>query len=236
MRTLSKLISICILTVLAHTAIAQKYEGGFGYFNAGIGGPLSKAIETRLQGPTLFGNTFNFSSIGRTMGGKGFSIFNNFLIGGGGYGTTVLGNSSNSEVKLSIGGGFFNFGYLFVKKERTFMYGFGGIGGGGSTLEIKNTSFATIDFDANQQIPLGEKRKIKAGGFGFEAGIGVQQLITGKGDNSSRSCFMLGLVAGINYFPSQDWRFEANDTKVSNMGNLSSFYVGITIGGGGIRN
>jgi hypothetical protein len=236
MKTLGKLISICVLTVLAHTVLAQKYEGGFGYFNAGIGGHLNKSIETRLQGTTLFGNTFNFSSIGRTMGGKGFSIFSNFLIGGGGYGTTVLGNTSNGEVKLSTGGGFFNFGYLFVKKERTFMYGFGGIGGGGSTLEIKNTGTVTLDFGTNQQIPTGEKRKIKAGGFGFEAGIGVQQLIKGKGDNTSRSCFMLGLVAGINYFPAQDWRFETNDTKVSGMGNLSSFYVGITIGGGGISN
>lgn len=236
MKTLGKLISICVLTVLAHTAVAQKYEGGFGYFNAGVGRHLQKGIETRLQSPTLFGNSFNFSPVGRTMGGKGFGIYNRFLIGGGGYGTTILDNATNAEVKLSIGGGFFNFGYLFLKKERTFMYGFGGIGGGGSTLEIKNTSFATLDFSDNQQIPIGEKRKIRAGGFGLEAGIGVQQLIKGKGDDAGRSCFMLGLVAGINYFPSQDWRFEANDTKVSGMGNLSSFYVGITIGGGGINN
>lgn len=236
MKTITKLITLCAMVVVAHAANAQKGEGGFGYFSAGIGGHIGNDVETRLQSAALFGNTFNLPATGLNFGGKGFGIFSRFIIGGGGYGTSVSASTANGEAELSSGAGFFNFGYLFVKKKKTLFYGFGGIGGGGSTLSIKNTGAVTLAFAANQQIPTGETRKISSGGFGFEAGIGVQQLVISKGDDGERGGFMIGLVAGINYFPSQDWRFEANDTKVSNMGNLSSFYVGITIGGGGISN
>lgn len=232
MKTFNKLITLCALIIAANTINAQTNQGGFGYFSAGIGGQLSNNVEKRLQGPAVFGADFNLPAVGQHFGGRGFGIFNRFILGGGGYGTSVSGSSSNGEAKLSTGAGFFNFGYLFVKKEKTLFYGFGGIGGGGSTLEVKNTGAGTLDFAPNQQVPTGEMRKISAGGFGFEAGIGIQQMVISKSNNEGRGGFMIGLVAGVNYFPAQDWRFKANDTKVNGLGSLSSFYVGITIGSG----
>lgn len=237
MKTFAKLFIVVFAIAGATSLSAQDRRGGMGFFEAGVDIPFSSKVETRLQNVGLLGANFLFDSPGLHFGGRGFGMFNRFMIGGGGYATTMSGTNNAGEATLSVGAGFFNFGYKFVDRERTLAYVFGGVGGGGGNLRVKNTGGVTMAFAANQQIPSGENRLVNGGGFGFEAGLGINQLIIRNDDEEGGyGGFMLGLIAGINYFPSGTWKFEANETNVTGLGNLSSFYVGITIGGGGFEN
>lgn len=238
MKTTLQLIALSFMLTIVYPLMAQNKanNGGFGYFRGGVGMPLGNQVQNRLKEANMFGNQFKLSTPGVHLGGQGFGIINRFIIGGGGYSTTITGSNDLGETTYSIGAGFFNFGYLLIKKESTNLFAFAGIGGGGGNLKIKNTGSLTMALATNQQIPVNENRKINSGGFGFEFGVGYNRVLINKTEQNIKGGFMLGLVAGINYFPTQEWKFEANETKVSNMGNLSSVYIGITIGGGGSSN
>lgn len=225
-------VAVCILLVNV-SAKAQQSSGGFGHFIAGVGMPFSGQVQTRMQDPAMFGSNFSFNTPGLYLGGQGLGVFNRFLMGGGGGGVSMNGSTPIGEVEYSMGAGFFNFGYILVQKGSTNLYAFGGIGGGGGNLRIKNTSdTVTMRLASNQMIPAGENRKINGGGLGFEFGIGLNRFMMKSNDENRCSGFMLGLIAGVKLFPGQNWVFEANESKVNNLGNASSFYVGITIGGG----
>lgn len=231
-----KRVLILLFLSLGITTVNAQTSGGFGFFEAGIAGNTNNKVQSRLQGATLLGNNFTFSTPGLHIGGRGLAVFGDFLMGGGGYGSSFTGSTEAGEASLSIGGGFFDVGYLLMKKNRTHLYTFVGFGGGGGSLKVTNTSALTMSFAQNQTIASGENRKIEQGGFGFEFGVGLNQFVIGGGDDGGSGGFMVGLIAGANFFPSSEWEFEANETKVTNMGNMGSFYIGITIGGGGLSN
>jgi hypothetical protein len=222
-------LSLCVLVADAQS------NGGFGYFVAGVAGNTNTKVQSRLQGATLLGNGFTFNNPGLHIGGRGLAVFGKFVMGGGGYGSSFTGSTNAGEARLSIGGGFFDVGYFLMKKPQTQLYTFVGFGGGGGSLKVTNTSALSMSFAPNQIISANENREINQGGFGFEFGIGVNQFVIGKTDESGSGGFMVGLLAGANFFPSSEWEFEANGTNVTNMGNMSSFYIGLTIGGGGFR-
>lgn len=236
MKTIYKLFIACMALSLCVPLTAQTKpgSGSFGYFVAGVGMPIGNNVETRMKEAGMFGNNFSFNSPGIHLGGRWLGVYNRFMLGGGGYSTSLSGSNSVGEVDYTIGAGFFNFGHFITKKEKLNAYVFGGVGGGGANMRIKNTGPITMALAPNQQIPVNENRKINSGGFGFELGAGINRLITTHNDDKSIGGFMLGLVAGINFFPTQSWEFETNESKVTNMGNPSSIYVGITIGGGSL--
>lgn len=233
---MKRILIIIFCVGFALPAFSQlKASGGFGYFVAGVSGTANTKIQTRLQSATLLGNGFSFNTPGLHFGGRGYGVFGKFLMGGGGYGSSFSGTTNAGEAKLSVGGGFFNVGYFIVQKPTTYLYAFGGFGGGGGSLKVINNSQLTMSFDQNQNVPSGENRKISQGGFGFELGVGFNKMVIGSISESGGSGFMVGLIAGINFFPSDDWEFEATKTNVTNMGNMSSFYIGLTIGGGSLN-
>lgn len=231
-----KRVLLLFLVTLSISAVNAQAGGGFGFFEAGVAGNTNTKVQSRLQGATLLGNGFTFNSPGIHIGGRGLAVFGRFLMGGGGYANSFSGSTNTGDAKLSIGGGFFDVGYFLMKKPQTQLYAFGGFGGGGGSLKVTNNSAQTMSFAQNQMIAANENREINQGGFGFEFGVGLNQFVIGGKDDSGSGGFMVGLIAGANFFPSSEWKFEANETNVTNMGNMGSFYVGITIGGGGFSN
>lgn len=226
---------ILLLLSLGIISVNAQSNGGFGYFEVGVAGMGNTKVQERLQGASLLGNGFTFNTPGIHIGGRGLAVFGNFLIGGGGYANTFNGSTNVGEASLGAGGGFFNLGYFLMKKPKTQLYTFAGFGGGGGTLKVINRSGITMNFAQNQTIAANENREISQGGFGFEFGVALNQFVIGGSEDGESGGFLVGLIAGGNFFPSSEWEFEANETKVTNMGNMSSFYVGITIGGGGLR-
>lgn len=231
-----KKVLFSLLLALSITAVSAQSSGGFGYFQAGVAGNTNTQLESRLQGATLLGNGFTFSTPGISIGGRGLAVFGNFLMGGGGYGSTFTGSTNAGEASLRIGGGFFDVGYFLMKKPRTHLYAFVGFGGGGGSLKVTNNSALTMSFAQNQVIASNENREINQGGLGFEFGVALNQFVIGNTNDDGSGGFMVGLIAGANFFPSSEWEFEANETNVTSMGNMGSFYIGITIGGGGFSN
>lgn len=234
MKTLKQLLLIAIAMCSFFTGKAQtNYTGGMGYFMVGMGFANNSKTQDKLKSTDLLGSSFSFNPVGTIFGGKGFGIYNRFLIGGGGYAVNIGGESNSGSAKYTMAGGGFNVGYAITQNDNNIFYAFAGFGGGGGTLHITNNSIDTMRFAANQQILSGENKTISGGGSSFEFGVGLNQFVI-KHQNTSGG-FMVGLIAGINYIPGRSWEFESNKTAVAGLGGRTSFYFGITIGGGGFR-
>lgn len=230
------ILLLIVGAIICKPLYAQKYVGGFGFFSGGVSAPFSNSVQTKLQSPQLFGNTFKFSSPGVHYGGKGFAVLGNTLIGGGGGGSYISGSSPVGEATLSYGAGFFNVGYLIHNKEKSKVFVLGGIGGGGGSFKIINTGITPMRLENNQEIPANENREVSTGGFGFEFVVGGHYRIIGKSTDEGNGGLLLGLIAGVNYFPTQTWKLNTTETAVSGLKSLSNFYVGVTFGMGGGSN
>ena len=232
-------ISIVLVVVSLSLVITKAQKiGGFGYITVGASYLTSTQIESRLKEDALFGSGFSFKQQGTHIGARVLGCFNRFLVGGSGYRSSFIGNTDDGEANLKVLGRFFNVGYFLVSKPKTHLYAFGGFGGIGGSLVITraNEFFSkSLSFSPNQKVIMSEE--ISQNGVGYEFGIGVQRFISPKNSyDEVKSGFLIGVVAGANLFPSTTWEFKANGTNVTNMGNISSFYIGITIGGGGFSN
>lgn len=223
------LLLLCVLFLGLNAQ--QSNRGGFGYLTLGAGSIQTASAQNKLQGSNVLGNDFSFNNAGLLIGGKGFGLFNRVLIGGGGYGVRVMGTSKNGQAEYIMAGGGLNVGYVLKHKTRSMFYSYLGIGGTGGTIVVKNNGTTPMRFSANQEIPANENRTLSGGGIGFEFGVGFLKTIA-KDENSTGG-FMLGVIGGVNYLPTERWEFVSNGTTISGLGNRSSIYLGITIGAGG---
>lgn len=234
--------AILLITILLclSTAKAQKI-GGFGYISVGASYITSTQIQNRLQEDALFGGGFSFNQPGTHIGARVMGVFDRFLVGGAGYNSSFTGNSDSREVNLKVIGRFLNVGYFLVKKPRIQAYSFIGIGSGNSRLILPlsgggGSTNGVRSFGADQDI-IGISPEVFQKSIGYEFGVGIQRFISlSNSYDEVQSGFLVGLVAGMNLLPSTKWEFKANETNVANMGNMSSFYIGITLGGGGFSN
>lgn len=230
---------ILLVTVLLAIASAKAQEiGGFGYVSVGASYITSTKIQRRLQENSLLGSDFAFNKPGTHIGVRILGVYKKFLVGGAGYSKVFTGNSEVGEVNLKVAGRFFNAGYILLSKPKTHVYGFLGIGWGNSLLRISKTNedvMRTVSFGPNQDVSY-LSQEVSQSGVGYEFGIGLHHFVIRSNDSyeEANKGLLLGLVVGANFFPSTKWVFKANETNVDNMGNISSFYIGLTIGGGSI--
>lgn len=230
---------ILLFTALSLVTTQAQKIGGFGYIGVGASFITSIQIQNRLQGESLYGSEFSFNEPGIHTGVRIMGAYKRFLVGGTGYNNTFTGGSERGEVNLRITGRFFNLGYLLINKPKTKGYAFLGVGSGSSRLRtsINDMGWQDIGFGPNQNISDLLSPEVLQKSIGYEFGAGVYRLINKKSTAGKiNSGFLVGLVAGFNLFPSTTWVFQYNGTEVENMGNISSVYFGITIGGGGFSN
>lgn len=219
-----------LVLLLAEVSLAASGQtGAFGYFIAGGNFPAGNKMQEGLRANTLLGNNFSFKP-GLVCGGRGFGVFDRYLLGATVWTGFAKGNTDTAQAMLANNAGFINAGYLLLKKEKTNVYFFSGIGGTISTLEITNMGNSSLNFPGDDRpIPAGEERIVSIASYGFEAGIGITQMVIPGEDNTSKGGVMLGLVAGTYYFPA---RGKALNIQAANFGPISGVYIGLTIGGG----
>lgn len=235
-----KRIVVLVAVVLSIVSGSAQKIGGFGHISIGATGLIGKQIQNRLQEQSLFGSGFSFNQPGTHIGARVLGVFDRVIIGGSGYSNTFSGNSTERDVTLKIIGRFVNMGYMLIYKPKIQVYGFVGVGSGSSSLRLLQINDGSVgrkmSFGANQDV-IGLDPEVSQSGIGYEFGVGVQRFIAVSNSyDEVKSGFLVGLVAGANLFPSTNWEFNLNGSNVANMGRTSSFYIGITIGGGGFSN
>ncbi|MEO0140193.1 MAG: hypothetical protein ABIM88_01430 [candidate division WOR-3 bacterium] len=107
--------------------------GGMGGFTSGASFWDNSAISSRLETQGYD----PLSSYGLVMGGGGYAIASKLLIGGSGFGASYPKTESDSATaELSVGGGFFEIGWLFAPLDWLWLYPTFGLGGMGYTLHL----------------------------------------------------------------------------------------------------
>ena len=219
--------TLCTLLPWVSSVFAK--DGGCGYFSTGVNFFNLSKLNDKLKNsgyPELSSNFWAF-------GGGGYGIvYNRFIIGGEGYG--FGDTASNSQYKVSLGGGygFFNFGYLLFSSSSIKLYPLLGIGGGGLTLKLipksNNLKFNELLSDPKRMSTLSN------GFLLVNLGLGMDYLLPLAENKDGKGGVLLGIRVGYILCPAKgDWGVE--DIEVSDVPSLdfSGFYFRIVIGGGG---
>ncbi len=167
-----------------------------------------------------------------SIGGDGYFMYENFVIGGGGQG--LIGEELIHQGQITrIGGGmgFFHFGYDFVHKETLKVYPLIGIGGGGFTME-----FSTLGQQSKSEVLQKNtdgsylQSNISFGSVMLDLGVGLDFFPESGTDSSPR----LGIRLGYQFAPSHgDFRYGGGRITGADLYSLSGYYFRIIIGGGG---
>ncbi|MEM1000549.1 MAG: hypothetical protein AAGN35_26080 [Bacteroidota bacterium] len=202
-----------------------KVSGGYGYFSAGI-----IDLETAPLNASLTGNGYGeASSTQITLGGAGFLIVRNFIIGGEGHGVVSQEmNSSAQNATLEGGWGQFNLGYVLLSGKGILLYPKVGIGGYNHRLVIQNAQnlpsvndvFAEGNYSGTELIRNG---LLVSGALGFQFMPGF--------DDSSGSGLSIGLEVGYNY-AANEGAWEAYGTPLTGGPslNMTGIFARLNIG------
>jgi len=107
-----KVLLICILGM---PLMAEKSVGGMGGFI--VGSDMNTIGEL---GDRLKDSGFDLPNRIFYIGGLGFGISHGYLMGGQGFGGEISRTHNGTKIKVSIGGGGFDFGKVFYLKEALF--------------------------------------------------------------------------------------------------------------------
>lgn len=237
-------IAVCATTLAAAPAMAQpdapsgSVVEGRGYFSIGWATLDLAELNTPLMGRGYA----SFPENRLTVGGGGHGIRGRWLLGG--EGQALVGRSQdatragqNYETVLNGGYGFFNVGYLAVRRGHLHAYPFAGIGGAGAQLQIRESSAPT--FDDVLRDP-GRSASMTAGGLVFQIGVAVDQLFVlqsrESAAQSSESGLVFGLRIGYVFMPAQSaWRLNSTRVAAGPDVGLGGPYVRFVVGGGSRR-
>ncbi len=223
--------AIAFISVLFFAAGSAKAQGGgWGHFSVGSAYMNFSPLATTLQSSASLGQDFRIRNIGTAIGGGGGGLVGKhwILAGRGAAYSFATKNTGGNEVETGSGFGMFNPGYVVYAKEGWLVYPFGGIGGGGSSMTIKNTSSKPFTV-GSRLIQPGEELKVGTGGVAMEAALSINRFF--PADNAG---VKLGLEFGYIGLPfSSDWDSDQKD--ISNLGQPAKglWYLTYTVGGGG---
>lgn len=234
-RTRQFLAAMCVCGAAAvnHDARADMPVSGRGFFGIGHMRLDTKDISDRLQANGYAGVNEGFLM----AGGGGYALFDNgLLVGGSGFGLVssekqVSRNGAHYEQSFNAGYGAFRVGYALLRTEDFHLAPYGGLGGGGASLEVRKTGEAS--FDAALANPDRNLAMAK-GGVIVDVGIGVNHLVGPVSDDESRGGFAVGAEVGYLWMPSKagKWTIDDNDVSGGPEFALQGFYFRLTLGGG----
>ncbi|MEO0272412.1 MAG: hypothetical protein ABIM31_05140 [candidate division WOR-3 bacterium] len=104
-------------------------------------------------------------------GGSGYSISNNLLLGGTGFGAGFKGENDTLTVEYGIGGGYFEFGYTYSLTNSVFPFVMMGVGGFSESAIIRK-KIQNIPWDSVWTNPLREV-EISRGSFSLAPSAGI---------------------------------------------------------------
>ncbi len=178
--------------------------GGMGGFTAGASFWDNSSVSSRLEAQGYD----PLSSYGLVMGGGGYALMGHLLMGGSGFGVNYSKSESDSATaELSLGGGFFEIGWLFSPTDWFWIYPTMGIGSVGYGLHLVPVR-GEQDFDSLLTDPR-YSATLTGGGFSATGALNTQfniPMATGEGGGA-----IIGVVikGQIIYSPMMgDWQIE----------------------------
>lgn len=223
------------LTVQAQKDSAAYTSGGFGHFFQGPSYFMPNNLVDYLESPEVLGAPIS-SRMGTTSGGEGAALLGSFLVGGGGFVQTSARHLTDStRMNLTMGGGYFKFGYAIVRCNHNLVYAYGGIGWG--TMELRLENFGKnsgILFDDDAPVAPGYRRVYEINLNYYDLGISFKRIAASR--KKTFGGFMFGIDIGTFITQSTSEWHRQSDEVISGppeprMG--LDPYVRITIGGGG---
>jgi hypothetical protein len=227
---------LTVLMVMSGIVTAQqertrKLHGGFGGFM--FGGQLTDI--SKLNDRLVSTNYTKFQDKFYTLGGGGYGIINNFIIGGEGHGLMARNGDNTTRTHrttLQGGGGAFNLGYIIFSRNNYWLYPYFGIGGETMTLSIRsreNPPFDDVLTDPNRSSTL------KTSGLALTAGLGWDYLFNIGGNERNFGGLGVGFRIGYTYTPfNEGWQLNCSDIGSGPDISITGPFVRMTIGGGGI--
>jgi hypothetical protein len=157
------LVLLAGLLLSSLTVAAPPFNGGFGCFGPTVGivnfDSLSNAFS---EGGVVLNK--KPSSLQWGFGGAGFALIDRVVIGGSGWGSSQTVGSSDLRATIAIAGGEFDLGYQVYSLKHLLIAPVLGIGGGGYTIVLQDTSGAPTNFPQLLENP-GRTSKISFSGL-----------------------------------------------------------------------
>jgi hypothetical protein len=150
------IIPIVVLVFCFSPLFGDNISGGFGGFEFGGISYNPEELNERFKGAGIE----EISGLVYTWGGRGYGVISNVVIGGSGRGGHIKTVSDSVTIKIDIGYGLFEVGYLFPMGRRLALSPLLGIGGRDITLYTR-PDLGDTDFDM-LLIPGGAGRTSKA--------------------------------------------------------------------------
>lgn len=222
------ILSLIFWSLCAWPQHAIKQEGS-GSFNIGYANLSNSDFQKFL--PEGFGQ---LSESYLLLGGEGYALKGNFLMGGSGQ--AIIGkDESNNNLKTEVSGGmgFLNLGYAIINNEKLKIFPMLGIGGGGMELRISedtDLSLTNIIEEPGREITL------EVANFILDFSVGLDYIPTlymaknGKEGGGFKTGIRVGYLLGFN---NDNWEYGGGDIKGAPDFSLNSFYVKLVIGGYG---
>ena len=167
-----------------------------------------------------------------SIGGDGYFMYENIIIGGSGqglHGDEIRFNQQKANIEG--GRGFFQIGYDFLHKDKFKLYPLIGLGGGGMTM-----TFSTLGNQSKTDIVDGNtngnylQTDISWRSFMFDLGVGFDFFPETDGNSSPR----LGIRAGYQFTPTHaNFRYAGGPVTGATSYSLNGYYIRIIMGGGG---
>ncbi len=222
------LLLFCSLLLSNSTEAQQtKRYGGIGFFSfgmadlqqPGLNAQLTAASYTPLQSRQL------------SVGGEGFGIINNFLLGGrGGSMGRQQFSSANNTGSIQNSYGSFLLGYTFALSKKLLFYPLVGFGGIDSEITIENNTTSnsiTAAFVNPNQITV-IRAEVPILDFSVNFALPIIGNVNGGGGP------IVGLSAGYFFSPGAGrYRMNGRDLTDIPTGQNNGFYVRLLFGGGG---
>jgi hypothetical protein len=229
-----KWLAICVIIHTASVsaqelAIAHKTEGR-GFFAVS-----REKVDVSKLDASFTGNGYKiFSDQFFSLGGLGYSVRKNLILGGEGY--ALWGQKVNSKgYNITAGGGYglFNIGLVIHHKNDCNLYPFLGVGGGALSVKIMEAGVPSFE-----EVLANPKRgsQLSVGGFMLSIGFGMDKIIKKKKRRNGEGGMALGMRVGYNFTPvTGDWVFDEELISGGPSLGIKGPYVRLLIGGGGTQ-
>ena len=193
-----RIARIFIYTIFfAYPAFAS--GGGFGGFTVSGSSINVSDLNSAFQNskyPELSRNLF-------MLGGGGFALVNHLLIGGEGFGGSSTVESESVKTSYSVGGGFFNLGYVLPVLKAVNIYPIVGVGGVGHSLSFRPRLF-DVTFSDLLRNPS-RVSSISAGSFALNFSLAIHIVEPFKGAPFVGFFLRGGYIYSLN---KADWKLE----------------------------
>lgn len=233
------LLAICCLSLLPLRAQDGDFEappeggpkrtsGIMGYFS--FGGHQNDISE--LNEMLFAASQPDFNANGLSMGGGGYLIRKNFIIGGEGQTfLTKRAENDSSWASLEGGEGLFRLGYLLLSKPKFFLYPAVGVGGMNYTLTLQPKD----SLPAFQQLAQDPRymTRITAKSLILDFSLNFNLFVIGDGNNGGG--LSLGLTGGYTLSPTDvTWKLGESDLPSPPANTFTGPYVRLNVTGGGV--